>query len=202
MILVILAYLFINSCKVSSNEYNFYTRFDELNRKSTLFLSKNDVVIDSINNIGSYYGKDSIIKKNENQWDYFYNGRCGTGCSLVYYMNLSPVNDKIKVKINILYKSKTSDYENKNISTKEYIPQFSSEKKYISMIIKKNGILKNKILYQINYDKKDDIYYNEVFEYNNSNHKGIRTDSLEYILINENNWKFYDAKSGKINDLQ
>jgi len=26
--------------------------------------------------------------------------------------------------------------------------------------------------------------------------------SIEYILIDKNNWKFFDSKSGKINDLQ
>ncbi|WP_374441906.1 hypothetical protein [Epilithonimonas sp.] len=198
IILIIFVYSFINSCKTTSTGYNFYAKFDELNRKSTLFLTKNDVIIDSIKNIGSYYGKDSIVKKNENQWDYFYNGRCGTGCSVVYYMNISPINNKIKVKLNILYKSKESNYGNQTTLTKEYVPYFSSEKNYISKITKKNGVLKNKIICQINYDKKNDIYYNEVFE----NNKGIKTDSLEYILIDGNNWKFYDSKSKKINDLQ
>jgi len=80
MILIISAYLLINSCR-NNNGNSLYTRFDESNRKSTLFLSKNDVIVDSIKNIGSYYRKDSIVKKNENRWDYFYHGRCGTGCS-------------------------------------------------------------------------------------------------------------------------
>lgn len=201
MILIILAYFLINSCRIN-NVYKLYTRFDESDRKSTLFLSKNDVIIDSIKNIGSYYGKDSIVKKNENRWDYFYHGRCGTGCSIIYYMNVSPVNDKINVKLNILYQLKESDSNHQNISTQEYLLHFSSEKNDISKITKNNGILKNEISSQIIYDKEYDIYYNEILEYNNSSYKGIKVDSIEYILIDKNNWKFFDSKSGKINELQ
>ena len=32
--------------------------------------------------------------------------------------------------------------------------------------------------------------------------KEIKVDFIEYILIDKNNWKFFDSKSGKINDLQ
>ncbi|GEM_PF-2256816 len=200
IILIFSVYLLINSCTIR-HEYNFYTRFDELNRKSTLFLTKDDIIIDSIQNIDSYYGKDSIVRRNNNQWDYYYNGRCGTGCSVLYYMNVSPVNDKIKVKLNILYKSKSND-DYQNILTKEYIPYFSSGKNYISKIIKENGIVKNTTVNPIKYDRKNNIYYNTTFEYNNALYKGIKADSLEYIVLGGNNWKFYNSKSKEISDLK
>ncbi|MFZ4930316.1 hypothetical protein ACL9RH_14370 [Chryseobacterium sp. Mn2064] len=201
IILIFSAYVFFNSCMIK-NKYDFLTKFDEVNRSSTLFLTKDDIIIDSIQNIGNYYGKDSIVKQNNNQWDYYYNGRCGTGCSVIYYMNLAPIKDKIKVKLNILYKSKESYYESQNTQIKEYVPYFSKKENYISKIVKENGIVKNKIVDQINYDLKSNIYYNKVFEYKNSAYKGIKVDSLEYILVDENVWKFYDSSSKKINDLQ
>ncbi|WP_134197430.1 hypothetical protein [Chryseobacterium daecheongense] len=185
---------------MKSNEFKFYTKFDEIGRRSTLFLTKNDIIIDSIKNIGSYYGKDSIVKRNNNHWEYFYNGRCGTGCSVVYYMNLSPIDDKIKVKLNILYKYKEVHYGNQMI--KEYSPHFSSSRNYITKVIVENGIQKQKIENEIKYDKKNHIYYNEVFEFNRLNYKGIKIDSLKYILFKENEWKFYDSDIKKINDLK
>ncbi len=198
----VIAYLLINSCNARSDEYSFYTRFDELKRISTLFLTKNNVDIDSINNIGSYYGKDSIIKKDNNQWDFYYKGRCGTGCSLQYYMNLTPSNDKIKVRLNILSRYKESNYLSHNSLTKEYVPSFSFKKNYILKRIKVNGIEKSVKISQISLDKKNNIYYNCIFKYNGSNYKGIKIDSIEYILLRENSWMFYNSTTKNLSNLQ
>ena len=135
MILIISAYLLINSCR-NNNGNSLYTRFDESNRKSTLFLSKNDVIVDSIKNIGSYYRKDSIVKKNENRWDYFYHGRCGTGCSLVYCMNISSLNNKIKVTLHVLYKSKESDSNYQISQLKSIFPIFRLKKMIFQKLLK------------------------------------------------------------------
>ena len=199
--LIILASLFVFSC-TKKETYDFHTKFDELNRKSTLFLTKDGVVVDSIVGIGSYYGKDRIAKINDHQWDYYYNGRCGTGCSVVYYMNLSPVDDKIKLRLNILQKYKESNPESQKTLTKEYLANLSLKGSIITKTIKENGMVKNKAVNPIEYDEKNDVYYNVTFQYDNSVHKGIKMDSLEYIVLGENNWKFFDSRTKKISDLQ
>ena len=57
LILVIFS-IFIVSC---NNNYKIDTKFNIINNKSTIYLLKNGIKIDSINNISNFYGKNSIV---------------------------------------------------------------------------------------------------------------------------------------------
>ncbi len=161
-------------------------------------LSKNNLELDSINNIGSYYGKDSIIFKGNNQWDYYYHGRCGTGCSIIYYMRIIEKKEKINIALNILNEYKENDFITGNTLQKRY---FFNENK-IQKSIKVNGITKERFEEKINLDNAKNIYYNTLFYKDGKKYYGIKIDSLNYLYLSKNNWKIYIPATENIEELK
>ncbi|MEN2436564.1 hypothetical protein AAH994_14200 [Weeksellaceae bacterium A-14] len=178
--------------------YRLFTRFNPTNNTSTLILSKNNIELDSINNIGSYYGKDSIVFKGNNLWDYYYHGRCGTGCSNVYYMRVVENKEKINIVLNILSEYKEYDHANGQTLQEKY----SFNGKNIQKRIKINGVTKEIFVEKVRLDRTNNIFYNTFFVNNDKKYYGIKIDSLNYLYLDKNKWKSYIPITGSIEDLK
>ena len=97
IILTIVSFI-TTSCYFNIN-YQIATRFNVEKQSSTLYLKKNNVLVDSITDIPNYYGKDSIIKIDSLHWIYIYAIRAGSG---VHYQNQKLITIKDN-KLHSLY---------------------------------------------------------------------------------------------------
>lgn len=184
--------LFLTSA-CTSGHYDLQVKFDPDRRISTLYLISNNEKTDSITGIGSYYGEDSLVSVG-NYWDYKYKGRCGTGCSITYYMRLKVIDDQLKPMLNILYSYTEEDDSSGERFSKQYIPHFSDSQNYI--LTKAGGVKTN-----LKYSKEENIYYNEIYKIDGNDCKGIHVDTQDYVYTGKK-WKFYNPGTGVLDDLR
>lgn len=185
----------ISAC--TSKDYNLQVKFDPGQNVSTLYLTRDNERIDSITGVGSYYGKDILVSVGE-YWDYNYKGRCGTGCSITYYMRLTVVEDKIKPMLNILNRY-SEEGDSSDFYNEQYIPHLSDSQNYVLTKGKntaKGGEVKTNLLY----NKHENIYYNEIYKIDGNDWKGIHLGKYDYVFIS-NRWKFYNPKNKMLSDL-
>lgn len=186
IVFVLFSVILLQGCKAHDN-YNIRISNDDYNRKSKLLLMKNGKDIDSMENINSYYGHDSIVYNGKNIWSYYYKGRCGTGCSVSYVMIITYNDDKLKKMLHILNKEKTYDIEHK--IEKTYIPYFNENDLFIKKEIRILGKKKEEKIVKLEYDLENNIYYNIIYD---DLSKGINIDDENsYIYEKENVWKYY-----------
>lgn len=189
--------LFLTSA-CTSRQYNVQVRFDPGRNISTLYLISNNEKIDSITGIGSYYGQDTLVSAG-NYWDYKYKGRCGTGCSITYYMRLKVMDDQLKPMLNILC-SYTEEGDSSERFNKQYIVHLSDSQNYI-LTIKENSAKAGGVKADLMYNTEGDIYYNKIYKIDGNEWKGIHVEGYDYVYTGKK-WKFYNPGNGVLSDLR
>lgn len=143
------------SCHTSP-KYYLKTKYNDIEQNSTLFLTKNEKIIDTLS-VDSYYNSGQLKYRGKNFWDYHYKPRCGSGCSYLFYMKLTHDNDKIKVIFELPVEEKYSYTGNDYVE--KYTPYFSKKENYVihKSFRNKKLISQNKL--KIQYDSIRHYYY-------------------------------------------
>lgn len=155
-------------------------KYDHHRLLTTLYLSYNEKVLDSVILHNILFGEDSLLTIKENVWYYSYLKRCGSDCHSSNQIILTTKNNQLKIMmairkrfsedVNDLYYEKDTSLKPQDVlEYNHYVSWYKISSDFIDNPLIKEYLFKGKeydsgkgdlYSYPLKFEKTEEIYYN------------------------------------------